>query len=159
MEATWATHLRSVSGLMRVLMTHALTRLDRVGNTSNYLRCQPSAKTEEERRNAAAWRKVYVSCGCDHDPITRLLMCEGECTCSADSQTCVLGKIIAEVDNLVRSCRMHAPPLTQVHTVDAVLRMDEGTGRYATVPVRVRPSKTAVQAGLSNLPRDRQILL
>ena len=103
MEATWATHLHSVSGLMRVLMSYALTRLNRVGNTSNYLQRQVSAKTEEEgRRNAAMWRRMYVECGCDHDPITRLLMCEGGCTCSVDSHTCVLGKIIIEVEHLVR---------------------------------------------------------
>lgn len=102
MDATWATHFHSVSGLMRVLMTHALTRLDRVGNTSDYLKCRVSAKTEEQRKNVETWRKMYVSCGCDHDPITRLLMCEGECTCSEDSNTCVLGKIIIEVEFLVR---------------------------------------------------------
>lgn len=102
MEATWLTHLHSVSGLMRVLMTHALTRLDCVGNTTNYLQRQPSAKTEEQRREAAMWRRMYVECGCDHDPITRLLMCEGECTCSVDINSCVLGKIIREVELLVR---------------------------------------------------------
>ena len=105
--ATWAIHFRTVSGLMRVLMTHALTRLDCIGNTAHYLKCRVSASTEEERKSAEAWRRMYVRCGCDHDPVTRLLMCEGECTCSEDSHTCVLGMIIAEVDNLVRGCPMH----------------------------------------------------
>jgi len=107
-EPTWATHFRTVSGLMRVLMTHALTRLNRIGNTTDYLKCRVSAKTEEERKSAEAWRKVFVSCGCDHDPITRLLMCEGECTCCKDSRTCVLAKMIIEVDNLVRTQHSNA---------------------------------------------------
>ena len=149
-EAKWFNEFCSVSGLMRVVMTHALTRLDCIGNTANYL-SSVSTKTEKERSEAEMWRRMYVECGSNHDPITRLLMCEG-------SSTSDLGSIMLEIDNLVRFRCIARHVLTDADggAAHALLQVDEGGSRYDDLSVYYQHSKARVQSTMSKLSRLRQ---
>lgn len=100
-EAAWAMGFLSMSAKCREIMSEALTALDRVCNTAQYLQSVP-VSTERERQMAEMWHKMYVECGSKHDPITRNLLCEGVCTCNVNPKSCALANNMYRIDELVR---------------------------------------------------------
>lgn len=83
-------------------MSQALTAFDCVGNTAQYLQSVP-VSTENERKMAEMWHKMYVECGSKYDPITANLLCEGVCTCcNGNSDNCILAKRMFDINELVR---------------------------------------------------------
>lgn len=147
-EERWYTEFQTVSKLMSVLMTHALTRLDSERNTAYNLEAAlgPNFKTH-------TWYKTSVNCGGQHDPVTKLLMCDGMCTCHIDSSQCCLSKLIVEYENLVRTawelhCRILHGPFCRFGTTSFLCERRNEDTRVSAYRIRHGPSlkKTARRA-------------